>query len=801
MGYKPLLLPDPFVFPAYPPQLPEGKDTGGPEYVIKAAIREEQDQGLTLTGTTQTDEKVNVAVNIVAPGIVRVLLEGESSDPQRITLARDPLAHDQPVDVSLEKTEGRVAVVSELIRVQIDLDPFHITFYGPDDRMILDQNYTHRDATGRMTILPFGFSTVEDRRVAFHDTFSAEPDEHFYGFGEKFTDFDKRGQRLEMWAHNTYGVHTERAYKNVPFFVSTRGYGVFVDSVTCTRFDIGASNHATFSLVVPDSALDYYVIVGPSLKTIITRYASLVGFPILPPKWAFGLWMSSGFQNDNAGDVLDRARLLREHDIPCDVLHLDCYWQRHGTWSGMDWDREAFPDPEDLVRTVRALGFKVCLWENPYLGAESEHFSEAKEKGYLLKTPQGETYVLDLWDGYHPPVGIIDFTHPEAVDWFKGLHRPLLRIGVDVFKTDFGESVPLDAVAHNGMTGERLHNLYPLLYNDAVSEVTAEETDHTGLVWARSTYAGGQRHAAQWGADCDCSYQGMAATLRGGLSIGMCGHAFWSHDIGGFYIQPTPELYVRWAQFGLLSPLSRAHGVTSRLPWDYGEEAVNIFRNYVWLRYRLLPYVYTYACIAAETSLPLMRPMVLEFPDDPNTYALDLQYMFGSELLVAPIYNRAGRRPIYFPAGRWIDFWTHEVIQGPQTRWVEVPLEVLPLYVQGNALIPTIEPPTHLTEDPFDLVTFDAYLLDKGDFELRDIDGVTRIAASLEGSRLNITLEGAKQRLGLRLIPLAGVSLVDTVHVNGAALDKVDAMEIDTNTSAGWMRNPDGTVWVMIHRE
>jgi len=788
-------------FPARPTPLPvrQAEDPGGPEYVAKARVTAEHERGLSLTGTTQTGAILRIGINIVAPGIARVLLEGDSPDPHRVTLARD--LPDQAVNVSLEKSDGRITLVSDLVRVQVGLDPFHTTFYGPDGRVILNQNYTESDVTDRLTALPFGFSMVEGQRVAFHDTFTAEPDEHFYGFGEKFTDFDKRGQRLEMWHYDAYGVHSERAYKNIPFFVSTRGYGIFVDSITHIHFDMAASNHSTFSLVVPDSALDYYVIVGPEVKTVITRYASLVSFPILPPKWAFGLWVSSGCQRDSADKVLRRACQLRWHNVPCDVLHLDCYWQRFGCWSDLIWDEEMFPDPESMIKEVKAMGFKICLWMNPYLGIKSERFTEAKEKGYLLNTPQGEAYVADLWGGtgFHPPVGIIDMTNPEAAAWFKELLRPLLCMGVDVFKTDFGEGVPADAVAHNGMIGKQLHNLYPLLYNDLVAEVTAEETQRAGLVWGRSTYAGGQRHAAQWAGDTNCTYQGMASTLRGGLSIGICGHAFWSHDIGGFYRQPTPELYARWAQFGLFSPLSRAHGMTTRLPWDYGEEALRIFRDYVQLRYRLLPYIYTYASVAGETSLPLMRAMVLEFPDDPNTYAMDLQYMFGAELMVAPVYNSGGRRPVYFPAGRWVNFWTHEVIEGPQARFVEVPLDVLPLYVRANALIPTIESPEYLTDAPFDQVIFDAYLFDNGSFELRDTDGVTRISASLEGSRLDIQVGGVKKRLGLRLIPLAGVPSVDTVQMNGVALTRVDALEIGPGAAAGWTRDGDGTARVMLH--
>ncbi len=795
MPYRAALAPYVF-FAADPPDLPiRGKDdTGGPEYIIKAALAGQTERGVTLNGTTINGMTLNAGVTIAAPGVARVFIEGEPG--RRVQLARDRSA--LPVNVSVQVSGNCVELVTPEMCVQITLDPFSIRFFHADGRLMLAQNSTDTDVTDRLITLPFGYSEVNGQRAAFHDSFTVEPDEHFYGFGEKFTDFDKRGQRLEMWHYDAFGAASERAYKNVPFFLSTRGYGLFVDSHRPVRFDMAASNHSVFSVIVPDTTLDYYVIAGPELKTVVSRYTDLVSYPILPPKWSFGLWMSSGFKRDDADAVLARARELRESGIPADVLHLDCYWQKFGRWSDMQWDTEMFPDPAALIQQVHDAGFKVCLWINSYIGVESPLLQEAIDKGYMLKKPDGEAWIGQLWGGYHPPVGIVDLTNPAAVEWYKSLLRPHLEMGADVFKTDFGEGVPADTVAYNGMTGVELHNLYTLIYNDIVADLTAElSSHHTGLVWGRSTYAGGQRHAAQWGGDPNCTFQGMASTLRGGLSMGACGHAFWSHDIAGFHRTPTPELYARWAQFGLFSPLSRAHGMSSRLPWDYGEETTRIFRDYVRLRYRLLPYIYSYAAYAHETGLPMLRAMVLEFPDDPCTYTLDLQYMFGSELLVAPIFNTEGRRTVYFPAGRWVDYWTHEIITGPQSRLIEAPLDVLPLYVKADALIPTTEPVSSTADEPFAFVTFDAYLLDKAVFDLRDTDGSTCVTAALHGGTLTIEVEGAKAKLGLRLLPLPGANSVERVIVNGHTLDKITALELSDTASAGWSRGADGVVVVV----
>jgi alpha-D-xyloside xylohydrolase len=740
MWRSPLLPNRPW--PAFAPPLPEREfaDWAEPEYVDRARVDTTTPAGIALRGLTPSGQELTVQVEAIAAGVARVRVLRPGADlGGRPRLVRDT---GQPLPAAVRQRADHIVLETDGIVVRVKLQPYGIVFSTPAGRRLLAQSGAERDVGEYLTTLPCGF-TERDGQVLLHDSFWCEPDEHFYGFGEKFTDFDKRGQVVQMWNYDAHGVHHEQAYKNVPFVVSTRGYGVFVDSHRHIQFDMAASNHSAWMIICPDDVLDYYVIAGPELSSVIERYGALVGRPACPPKWAYGLWVSSGFVADSAGKTLRRARELRERAIPSDILHLDCYWQAHGTWSHMAWNDKLFPEPRELVAELKDLGFRVCLWINPYLSPGTERFRAADENGFFLKRPDGTTYVLPLWGTFHPPVAIVDVTNPRAAAWYQDLLRPHLRMGVDVFKTDFGEGVPRDAVAHNGMTGEELHNLYSLMYNDLVATATAAETGGSGLVWGRSTYAGGQRHAAQWGGDPNCSYPAMASTLRGGLSMAMCGHAFWAHDIGGFHHTPDPDLYIRWAQFGLLSPLSRVHGMTSRLPWDFGEEALEIFRSYARLRYHLLPYLYSYGVIAAESGMPIMRPLVLEFPDDPATHTLDLQYALGRELMVAPVFNPEGVRAVYFPAGCWVDYWTREVLDGPGYRTVEAPLERLPLYVRLDSMLPTIEPAVHTSEEPFRELTFRGFLRERASFRLRDVDGDTTVTARLDGSALHIEASGA----------------------------------------------------------
>lgn len=792
------LLPYVF-FDATPPELPvrHAGDDGGPEYVVTARLAETSAHCVRLDATTNTGEALAIELHVVADGIMRVLLtaNGESPARARVAQAMEPAA-----DVQISATDERVTINSPALNACLTLAPFQIAWFDANHDPLLRQEYNDVDVNDRLTSLPFGFSRVNGQRVAFHEAFYAEPDEHFYGFGERFTRFDKRGQRIENWNYDALGCNSQRAYKSVPFFMSSRGYGIFVDTMTRATFDVVANSQATCNIVVPDAALDYYVIAGTTPRAIITHYAQLVSFPPLPPKWAFGLWMSSGFGEDCADNVYTRINELRAREIPCDVLHLDTYWQRFGHWSDLVWDDQNFPDPDTLIEDAHAAHFKICLWINPYVSVESDRYQEAQAAGYLLRTPAGTPYIVDMWAGTHPTVGIIDFTNPAACDWFRELLRGLLRQGVDVFKTDFAEGVPYDAVSYDGRTGSELHNPYALLFNDLVSTLCAEENAHNGLVWARSTYAGGQRHAAHWSGDVNCTFSGLAATIRGGLSLAMSGYPFWGHDIGGFHTTPSTELYIRWCQFGALSPMARAHGMSSRLPWDFGDEAAAIFRQYMRLRYSLLPYFYHYASEASTTGWPIMRPMVFEYPDDPAVYDLELQYMLGENLLVAPVFNAHSRRTVYLPAGEWVDFWTGHVYAGPQTLSLsDIPLDQLPLFVKANTLLPRIEPGRLWTgEAPFHAVYFDAYARTQGDCALRDGDGTTEISAEVTGTALVLQLDSPKRVVGLRWMLPDPARSIARVRVNDRPVAHVAGMPDDETPGMTWWRDAAGRLLVRI---
>ncbi|MGP3932387.1 TIM-barrel domain-containing protein [Nonomuraea sp. KM88] len=753
MPYRPPLVAHEY-FVADPPELPvRTRGEGGLSALTAAELVAADGAEVMLKAVTSAEETLVVQVGVAGEGVIRVRLSEDATArprseraislvrPGRYPEARAEVAPDEPIVIDAGS-----------LRAEISLAPWHLRFTDASGATLAEQDRGHIDISGRLRTLPFGRSSTGGTPVAYHESFAAAPDEVFAGFGESFTRLDKRGQRPVMWNFDAFGAESQRAYKNVPLYLSSRGYAVLVDSGAPVEFDVCQSTHSVVQILVPDDVMDYYVIAGPGPADVLDRYDRLTCRPALPPKWAFGTWISSGFRVDSQERVLARGRTIRERGIPCDVLHLDTYWQADGHWSDLRWDPVNFPDPEGMLAELDGMGFKVCLWMNPYVSHLSPAFEEAAAAGYFLKNREGEVYVADCWHGSFPPCGIVDFTSPAAVEWFTGLLRGLLRQGVAAFKTDFAEGVPSDAVAANGMTGTDLHNVYTLLFNDAVAAVTREVHGHD-LVWARSSYLGGQRHSAQWSGDTYTSYAAMGSTIRGGLAHGLSGVPFWSHDAGGFTGRPSDDLYVRWTQFGALSPLLRLHGTTTREPWEFPdveEEAVAALR----LRYRLMPYLYSAAVEAARTGAPMMRALCVDHPDDPVAWQADLEYLFGRDLLVAPMTAPDGVRQVYLPRGTWVDYWTGDVLEGPGHVRVHKPLDQIPLFARHGALIPVAEPqetigvPTEIT-----LLAFGGV---DGTAEIHDTDGVTVAVATRDGDELRVSVTGPKRVTGVEIVPVPG---------------------------------------------
>jgi alpha-D-xyloside xylohydrolase len=678
----------------------------------------------------------------------------------------------RPYAADVRVDGDRVRVDAGAVVAELCLDPWHLRFVDRTGAPLVEQSRGEWDISGRLRNLPFGRSLVDGTVAAYHESFVAPGDERFVGFGEKFTPLDKRGQRALMWNFDAFGSESDRAHKNIPLYLSNRGYGILVDSGMPVEFDVCQSTHSCVQILVPDDLIDYYVLAGPTPAEILDRYDSLTGRPALPPKWAFGTWISSGFLADSQERVLERARRIRERGIPCDVLHLDCYWQVAGAWSDLRWEAAHFPDPAGMLATLAAQGFRVCLWMNPYLMTGSPLYADAAAAGYFLRRPDGSVYVADTWHGSHPAGAIVDFTNPEAVAWFSGLLRPLLEQGVAVFKTDFAEGVPADAVASNGMTGVELHNVYSLLFNDVVSAVTEEVAGHR-MVWARSSYLGGQRHAAQWSGDVNATYPAMASTLRGGLSHGLSGVPFWSHDTGGFHGTPTADLYVRWAQFGALSPLVRLHGTTSRLPWDFPADAERDAVDALRLRYRLLPYLYSAAVVAARTGTPMLRALLVDSPDDPAAWGAELEYRLGTDLLVAPMISQDGTRYVYLPAGDWVDFWTGEVHPGGRHLRVAPPRHQIPLFVRYGALIPVAPPADRIDDGPFSRVTLLSWGAVDAEVTVHDVDGDTTVRARRIGDEFRVETDGPLSIDGIAFARVRGARLPTRLVRDGEVTDPV----------------------------
>ncbi len=584
---------------------------------------------------------------------------------------------------------------------------------------------------------PRGMGIVEAKGAHYmHEQLSLGVGENVYGLGERFTAFVKNGQVVDMWNRDG-GTSSEQAYKNIPFYLTNRGYGVFVNHSGEVSFEVASEKVSRVQFSVADQALEYFVIYGPKPKEVLEKYTALTGRPALPPPWSFGLWLTTSFITSyDEETVTSFIQGMADRDLPLHVFHFDCFWMREFNWCDFEWDRRVFPDPAGMLRRLKERGLHICVWINPYIAQRSPLFAEGMQKGYLLKKPNGDVWQTDDWQS---GMGIVDFTNPAARQWFGDKLRALLDMGVDCFKTDFGERIPTDVVYYDGSDPVRMHNYYTYLYNQTVFEVLRERRgDGEAVVFARSATAGSQKFPVHWGGDNESTFESMAESLRGGLSLGLSGFGFWSHDIGGFAGTPPADVYKRWIAFGLLSSHSRLHGNASyRVPWLFDEEAVDVLRLFTKLKCRLMPYLYAQALQAAHKGTPVMRAMLLEFPDDPTCDYLDRQYMLGDSLLVAPVFSPEGAVTYYLPAGRWTNFITGEVKVGPGWVCETHGFLSLPLMVRPNSIVAVGACEHRPDYDYGDGVTLQVY-------EMADGGQATAVIPSLSGG-VDATFEVGRQ--------------------------------------------------------
>jgi alpha-D-xyloside xylohydrolase len=597
-----------------------------------------------------------------------------------------------------------------------------------------------------------------------HEQLGLSVGECVYGLGERFTAFVKNGQVVDLWNEDG-GTSSEQAYKNIPFFITNRGYGVFINHSEKVSLEVASEKVERVQFSVPGEELDYFLIYGPSPKEVLSRYTALTGRPALPPAWSFGLWLTTSFTtNYDEATVTSFIQGMADRDLPLHVFHFDCFWMKEFQWCDFQWDERVFPDPPSMLKRLKERGLHICVWINPYIAQNSALFDEGMTNGYLVKKPNGDVW---QWDRWQAGMGLVDFTNPAACQWFGDKLRALVDMGVDCFKTDFGERIPTEVVYYDGSDPLKMHNYYTQLYNQTVFAVLEDQLGKgNAAVFARSATTGGQQYPVHWGGDSTATFESMAESLRGGLSLGLSGFGFWSHDMGGFEQTASADVYKRWCAFGLLSSHSRLHGNSSyRVPWLFDGEAVVVLRFFTRLKCRLMPYLYETAVAAHTQGIPVMRAMLLEFPDDPACDTLDRQYMLGPSLLVAPVLSQAGTVDYYLPTGRWTNYITGQVVTGG--HWVREKhgFMSLPLMVKPNTILQAGENEQKPDYDYSDGITFEVFELSDGitiEETVPNLQGETalKIAIDRVGSQLTVRMLGAARRWSILLRGAASVQAV-----------------------------------------
>ena len=711
MDFDPALERDEALWKAHAPSRVEERDG---DVVVTIPYQKQLHQEDMAPDEAVAQQSYDLIIRAYEPNIVRVFttMSGDkmtehddmlhmSPDVKRITLRYD---NDDIIAMNGKKV-AHIDLSAPQLEKWSDLLPApqpapFITFYPDGDEhkgiALSDDHFS----PPRYDALPLGFCSVCSDTDATHQTeratisFKCDPDECFVGTGERFRKMDLSGQTFQLKNQDGQGVNNRRCYKNIPFYMSSRMYGCFYHTSDYCKLSLADHSTRSVQFMCDRATLDVFLIGGQTPEEIMRGYRMLTGFPSMPPLWSFGIWMSrmTYFSADEVEDICNR---LRREQYPCDVIHLDTGWFRTDWLCEWKFNPERFPNPKGFIQRLGNKGFKVSLWQLPYVAQGAEQLNEAKANNYISQPTKDEDTTTGGASNFSALdyAGTIDFTYDKATAWYKDkLLKPLLEMGVKCIKTDFGENIHMDHRYH-AMEPERLNNLYAILYQKAAYEVTKEVTGD-GIVWARSAWAGCQRYPLHWGGDSESSWSGMAGSLKGGLHFGLSGFAFWSHDVPGFHSTPDfmnspidPTVYVRWTQFGVFSSHIRYHGTCKREPWHYPEIAP-IVKKWWKLRYKLLPYIVEQSEKCTKTGWPMLRALLMHHPHDRQVWHIDDEYYFGSEFLVCPVMNGENRRDIYLPEGLWVNFFTGKRLDGG--RWyydVEVPLDQMPVFVRPSANI------------------------------------------------------------------------------------------------------------------
>ncbi len=688
--------------------------------------------------STEYDENpaLPFSISLVSPRTVRLRLTTRSASlrqaPSLMLVANPPKDNSWQV----EQTDRVITYTSSYGQVRLIKDPWHVEFYDKRGRL-LTRTQNIGDPRTFFTPVPFSFirrASDLSRRTAA--SFQLSYDEKIFGCGESFTRLNKRGQKIVLYTRDAMGVQNQLMYKPVPFFMSSNGYGMFVHTSTPVTFDFGQTYDQHNVIYTGDEDLDIFVFLG-SPREILSEYTALTGRSPVPPLWSFGFWMSR-ITYKSEDEVRDVAAKLRQYRIPSDVIHLDTGWFETDWRSNYKFSTSRFRDPARMISDLKNQGFHISLWQYPYFTSKNEIYQEAVARGYVVRNEGGTLPFEDA---------VLDFSNPEAVKWYQGLLSNLLKMGVGAIKVDFGEGAPLNGLYASGRSGLYEHNLYPLRYNKAAADITKEVTGDS-IIWARSAWAGSQRYPLHWGGDAENTNSAMAAELRGGLSFGLSGFTFWSHDVGGFVERAPRDLYRRWLAFGVLTSHTRAHGAPPREPWAYDEDFVNDFRRAVELKYSLMPYIYAQAKDSSAHGFPMLRTLFFEYPDDPTSWLIEDEYMFGSDLLVAPLMEEGSGRNVYLPPGSWIDYQTGQVYRGAQWRQITAgPIPVV-LLVKDHSVIPHIRVAQSTSE------------MNWNDVELRvfstDDSPATGLFSLPQGSLQSLSLETDQGGFVMKNDPLPG---------------------------------------------